>query len=85
MSVRQTTGLNSRTLVGIDRFFPRSNGCSCCGFVDKNLTSFICKCDYPECNNHHDSDINVAENIEAEVRACSDPGTLPRQEASVRN
>ena len=52
-----------RTLVEIDRFFPSSKRCSCCGFVHESLPLSIREWDCPECNTHHDRDINAAKNI----------------------
>ena len=52
-----------RTLVKIDRWFPSSKRCGHCGHViDKlPLTSREWTC--PECETHHDRDINAAQNI----------------------
>ncbi|WP_422447451.1 MULTISPECIES: RNA-guided endonuclease InsQ/TnpB family protein [unclassified Endozoicomonas] len=52
-----------RTVVEIDRFFPSSKRCSCCGFVHESLPLSIREWDCPECNTHHDRDINAAKNI----------------------
>lgn len=50
-------------LVKINRFYPSSKTCSCCGFVLKELSlkerSWTC----PNCNTTHDRDINAAVNI----------------------
>ena len=52
-----------RMYVEIDRFFPSSKRCSCCGFVKDKLLldvrSWIC----PECGATHDRDVNAAQNI----------------------
>ena len=52
-----------RTVVEIDRFFPSSKRCSCCGFVHESLPLSIREWDCPECKTHHDRDINAAKNI----------------------
>lgn len=52
-----------RTIVEIDRFFPSSKRCSCCGFVHESMTLNIRNWTCPECNTHHDRDINAAKNI----------------------
>ena len=52
-----------RTVAEIDRFFPSSKRCSCCGFVNESLPLFIREWDCPECKTHHDRDINAAKNI----------------------
>ena len=53
-----------RKISKIDRFYPSSQTCSCCGFKnpavkDLNIREWIC----PECGAEHDRDINAAKNI----------------------
>ena len=53
-----------RTISKIDRFYPSSQTCSCCGCINpeiKNLSvrEWIC----PVCESTHDRDINAAKNI----------------------
>lgn len=52
-----------KTLIRIDRFYPSSKTCSCCGHKLKNLTlstrEWIC----PSCGSNHDRDLNAAKNI----------------------
>jgi putative transposase len=54
-----------RVYVEIDRFFPSSKRCHCCGFVSElmplDARSWIC----PECLTEHDRDTNAAINIKA--------------------
>ncbi len=52
-----------RTIAEIDRFFPSSKLCSSCGCVSESLLSSIRERDCPECNAHHDRDINAAKTI----------------------
>lgn len=52
-----------RTVIKIDRWFPSSQICSCCGCITGkkplNVREWIC----PECGVKHDRDINAAKNI----------------------
>ena len=53
-----------RTISKIDRFYPSSQTCSCCGYVNpetKNLSVREWTC--PKCETIHDRDINAAKNI----------------------
>ena len=55
-----------REVIQVDRWFPSSKLCNCCGYKNAELTlkdrEWIC----PECNTHHDRDINAAINIRNE-------------------
>lgn len=62
-----------RSVVAIDRFFPSSKRCSCCGFTMKKMPLDVRKWSCPECGADHDRDINAARNIKAAglaVLAC---------------
>ena len=54
---------NDKQVILIDRFYPSSKTCSCCGYKKQDLKlndrSWTC----PECGEHHDRDINAAKNI----------------------
>lgn len=52
-----------RVYVEIDRFFPSSKRCSCCGFVQEQLPLAVREWECPECGTPHDRDINAAKNI----------------------
>ena len=52
-----------RTYVEIDRFFPSSKRCSCCGFVKENMPLDMRLWECPDCGITHDRDINAASNI----------------------
>lgn len=56
-----------KKVIAIDRFFPSSQLCSCCGYRNtdtKNLAVRDWTC--PECGTQHDRDINAAKNILSE-------------------
>lgn len=55
--------VNDKQVVLIDRFYPSSKTCSCCGCKKQDLKLsdrfWVC----PECNIEHDRDVNAAKNI----------------------
>ena len=55
---------NDKKIVKIDSFFPSSQTCNACGYINaqtKNLSVRVWEC--PNCHTHHDRDINAAINI----------------------
>lgn len=50
-------------LVVVDRYFPSSKTCSCCGYINKDLKLSDREWTCPECQKHHDRDINAAINL----------------------
>ena len=54
-----------RMYVEIDKFFPSSKRCHCCGFVSESMPLEIREWECPECKTSHDRDINAAINIKA--------------------
>ena len=52
-----------RTIQKIDRFYPSSQICSCCGYKSGKKPLHIREWTCPECGTHHDRDVNVAKNI----------------------
>lgn len=55
--------VNGKQVYLIDRFYPSSKTCSCCGYKkqDLKLSDRFWTC--PECGEHHDRDVNAARNI----------------------
>ena len=58
-------GWHGRTVVAIDRWFPSSKRCSCCGYTLAKLDLATRQWTCPECKTTHDRDINAARNIKA--------------------
>ena len=52
-----------KTLIKIDRWFPSSQTCSCCGHVDGKKELSVREWTCSECGTHHDRDINASINI----------------------
>jgi putative transposase len=53
--------------VKIDKFYPSSQICHCCGFKNEEIKNFaIRKWTCPKCKNEHDRDVNAAINIRNE-------------------
>ena len=67
-----------RTVQKIDRWFPSSQICSCCGCITGKKPLWIREWKCPECGEIHDRDINAAKNILTEGKrilwasACPD-------------
>jgi putative transposase len=55
-----------RELRLVDRFFPSSKRCHCCGHIMSSLPLGIREWDCPECGTKHDRDENAAKNIHSE-------------------
>jgi putative transposase len=65
-------------LVEIDRFFPSSKKCSCCGHVVGELPLDIREWNCPSCGTRHDRDGNAALNIRTEgIRIMAMDGGNP--------
>lgn len=63
-SVLQTkASQNNKEVYLIDRFYPSSKTCSCCGYKKKDLKLSDRFWTCPECGERHDRDINAARNI----------------------
>lgn len=54
---------NDKKIVKIDRFFPSSKQCSCCGYINQNLDLSIREWTCPSCKTKLDRDFNASKNI----------------------
>mgnify|MGYP002655947990 FL=1 len=55
--------IHHKTVKELDRFYPSSKTCSCCGFKVDELPLSIRNWQCPSCNTTHDRDINASLNI----------------------
>ena len=54
---------NDKKIVKIDRFFPSSKTCNCCGYINQNLKLDIREWICPSCKTKLDRDLNASINI----------------------
>ena len=55
---------NGKKVVKVDRYFPSSQTCNVCGYVNKDIKDLsVREWECPECHTHHDRDVNAAINI----------------------
>jgi len=54
---------NDKQIVRIDRFFPSSKTCNCCGYINQNLDLSIREWTCPSCKSKLDRDLNASKNI----------------------
>ena len=55
---------NDKRIVKVDRYFPSSQTCNVCGYVNKDIKDLsVREWECPECHTRHDRDINAAINI----------------------
>ena len=55
---------NGKKVVKIDRFYPSSQTCHVCGYINKHIKDLsVREWACPHCHTHHDRDINAAINI----------------------
>jgi putative transposase len=54
---------NDKKIVKIERFFPSSKTCNCCGYINQNLDLSIREWTCSSCNTKLDRDLNAIKNI----------------------
>jgi putative transposase len=54
---------NDKKIVKVDRFFPSSKTCNCCGYINQNLKLDMREWTCPSCNSKLDRDLNASINI----------------------
>ena len=63
--------VNGKKVVLIDKFYPSSKTCSCCGYKNQNLKLQDREWRCPQCGEQHDRDLNAAKNILREGKRIS--------------
>ena len=66
---------NDKQIVKIDRFFPSSKTCNCCGYINQNLKLDMREWICPSCNTKLDRDLNASKNILKEGYKIISSGT----------
>ena len=56
-------GWGDKKIVKVDRFFPSSKTCNCCGYINQNLKLDMREWTCPSCNTKLDRDLNASINI----------------------
>lgn len=67
---------NDKQIMKIDRFFPSSKTCNCCGYINQNLKLDMRLWTCPQCNAELDRDINASINILKEGYKQISAGTV---------
>ena len=62
---------NDRQIIKINRFYPSSKTCHCCGYINQSLNLSIRQWTCPKCLTELDRDYNAAKNILAEGKRIS--------------
>jgi putative transposase len=75
---------NDKLIIKIDRFFPSSKQCSCCGYINNNLKLDCREWTCPSCKSKLDRDLNASKNILKEGIKISSGTDDYRHEAQIR-
>lgn len=73
---------NHRTFHKINRWFPSSKTCSCCGYKRDSMDLSIREWQCPNCNIVHDRDLNAAVNIKQEGQKDLYNQIIPMQQGN---
>jgi len=73
--LRYKSEWNDKKIVNIDRFFPSSKTCNCCGYINQNLKLNIREWVCPSCNTKLDRYLNASINILKEGNKILSSGT----------
>ena len=76
-------------VVVVDRWYPSSKTCSCCGYRVENLTLDVRQWTCPGCGASHDRDLNAATNlmnmaVSSTASACGGEGAGPVRECETK-
>jgi putative transposase len=66
---------NEKEVIKIDRFFPSSKQCNCCGYINQNLKLDVREWNCPSCKSKLDRDLNASKNILKEGIKIKSSGT----------
>ncbi len=66
-----------RTVIKVDRWFPSSKTCNCCGHVVEQLDLAVRRWVCPRCAAFNDRDVNAAKNIRDEALRIIMAGRTP--------
>lgn len=66
---------NDKKIIKINRFYPSSKTCNCCGYINQNLTLDVREWTCPSCNTKLDRDLNASINILKEGNKILSSGT----------
>lgn len=69
--LKSKANANDKQVVLIDKFYPSSKTCSCCGYKNNDLKLSDRNWQCPHCGEQHDRDLNAAKNILREGKRIS--------------